>query len=227
MSYSFDGANDTLSLASAPLTGAPLTISAWIKLPASIGSDCIVSLGASSSTDNQFQLRINSNGSLSARTRTTSNGDTTDSGGNIADQNWHFVFAEFSATNNRVACIDNTSPSTADTTDLTPAGVNALRVGENNNQLEDFEGSVGHLCLWNRQLDSTDKAFLAAGGNPMSAPGGVPTRYWPLTNDAVDLIAAATFTVSGATLQTGDNPSVANSTIWPQYMRRRSTLITM
>lgn len=206
-SYAFDGTNDTLTLGSAPLTAVSLTITAWLKLPVTIGNDAVIVLGAGSSTDNQFQLRVGSTGALQCSVIQGSTGTAVDSSSPVTDQNWHFAICRFTSATSREARWDNTSGGT-NATSLTPTGVNQFKAGENNNGAEDYEGSIAHIALWNRSLSSADEAALAAGRNPMAADGGAPTRYWPLTGDNVDLISGATLTVAGATLQSGVNPTV-------------------
>lgn len=71
-----------------------------------------------------------------------------------------------------------------------------------------FDGRLAHVAFWSTVLSSGNRTSLLGGANPLAISAGTLVSYWPLTGDATSAVGDADLSVTGATLQAGDNPTV-------------------
>jgi hypothetical protein len=208
MSYLFDGVDDALTVASAPATAVPLTISVWFKSDSATVTQVAACLGIDASTSHQFRVvAAGATGGDPVQAATTQvSGSLATSTSGYSPGTWHHGCGVFAAANSRAAYIDGGSKGT-ETTSRTPVGINATFVGRRSDSVQFFDGRIAEVAVWNVALSDAEVALLAGGDLPTTIQAGNLVAYWPLLDDANDDVGARHLSVIGATLD-ADHPPV-------------------
>jgi hypothetical protein len=228
MSRVFDGTNDNLSTSSPPVTAPPFTLALWTKRTAAGVDDVCAALGVSGSADNFWRIGwfVGNNNYL--RARDTANGDAIATGTTTSTAWIHICGVETSSSSR--AAFRNGGNKGTNATTIAPTGIDLLRIGESASGVQDYDGKIAHVAIWNIALSDGEVASLGAGANPLAIQAANLVAYWPLTDSSLaDVVSALTLTATGTTTDDADNPTVdppPGSIIWPQYQHRHSTLIT-
>jgi hypothetical protein len=196
MAYDFNGSNQYLSTASAPASGSPSTIAAWVRIEATNIDHVIGYLGEASGTHrNQVQLSaVNSAGgpsfavilfigsSVGAAQRATTSTAT-------SVNTWHHAAGVFSSSTSRTAYIDGVA-GTENTTDIGSQNTaTAINIGvrtANNGQAAYFDGQIAEFGIWNAALTDAEIASLAKGMTCDKVRPQSLVFYSPLTRDLID-----------------------------------------
>lgn len=220
MSYSFDGANDSIHWGDIPAIddATEITISVWVK------NDALTSDGALFATwdgSNGFLLWRDDMAFVSGRTDTYSflidigPGDARVEGatGAATTSGWQNIIASFSntaASNQHLQLwIDgvedaNSPVDKGSVTHMGQTGNNVI-CGTDNPGDFDLDGDLGEIAVWTRVLSDEEKQFIAAHGDPNKISTNL-VFHAPLEADANDDIGPVSGTVSGATLDSTENP---------------------
>jgi hypothetical protein len=158
----FDGSNDTATLATAPFTAGPGSIMAWNN-PAAIGAGAAIFGVAASGGDDQFLLQITLAGAMQALTNGASAASTSSSS-NASAGTWFLGSAVFSAINARRACINGTDCSN-DTGSQTPGSIDRAGMGVRYiaTPAGFFNGTIGAAAMWSVQTTDEDALAVAKG----------------------------------------------------------------
>lgn len=163
MAYQFNGTNQRLSCASAPVTAIPLTLACWFY-QTTVAAGGLVSLHDAQGSSNNFILMIdgtslfayaqNSGGPVAGISATSSPQNST----------WHHGCAVFTSSTSRTVYLDGGNEAT-NTTSRTPLGINRLSVGALwFGSFSNFlNGIVGEVGVWNVALTKPEIASLAKG----------------------------------------------------------------
>ena len=211
ISYLFDGVDDNLKVASAPATAAPVTIACWGKSTSQTAAQALACLGLDGGLNHRFLLYLAGTvggDPVRAQTRDATPSEASTTTAYVANS-WEHYCGVFAAANDRRAFRNGGSKGTEATT-RTPTGINAFIVGGALTTGAFFAGRIGHVAIWNLALSDAEVASLAAGANPVTIQPANLVDYWPLRDDANDVVGTRHLTVTGATLDT-DNPPVAQT----------------
>lgn len=215
MSRSFDGSTTSLdNSGSAPVTAVPLTIVCWFK-PAAVGSQVtLVGLDTTGTGNHQFELIVNSSNQVGANTRSTTSasGLTT---GTVTNGAWNMCGAVFASATSRRAYL-NGELGSASGVNLTPSGINEIRVGKSRASSGAFDqfanGLIAYCWIWSVDLSETDLDSLynsgSGGVDPSTVQGAnLVWRSDLLLNESPepDAIGSIDLTVTAATFSS-DNP---------------------
>lgn len=201
MARTFSNNNYLADDTSAILTSTPLTMAAWGR--------------SSSATASQYAVSI---GNLS--TPTQDNGWSLNWGGNVAGDpiravcfqaavagiaatttgysanTWHHGCAVFTSNISRDAYIDGGSKG-SNTTDLTPTGLLATRIGAeawNLTATSEFAGEIAEVGIWNVALGLSEIEALAAGISPIMIRPESLVLYVPIigrSSPEINLVGAS------------------------------------
>ena len=99
-------------------------------------------------------------------------------------------------------------------------GVSALvqyiRLGESLTAFNDLYGLLAEVAIWNKALSAGEIASYLAGNDPSAIAAANLIGYWPLSADNatqsnLGTDATGDLTVSGATYEPSDHPTITSS----------------
>jgi len=240
MSIVLDGVDQYLKRASVSCIPEPFTISAWIK------TDDITSIfpifGHDDGTADNYLLEA----------RGTTAGDPIAAmihhlGGDwaIADTTtgytagtWIHVLAVFASNTSRSAYINGGSKGTETTSvSVTWVGATGQFVVGSYGALSTFAaGKIAEIAIWNTTaLSDAQAAQLAAGATPTTVQPDDIVAYWPLLDDAVDVVGSYDLTAYNSPTYSSDHPeagegasladkiyskklvAIGNNEVWYEY----------
>ena len=195
MAYEFTAASSqSLNTTSTPVTGTPLTLSAWIKcdtLPNTLSH--IVGIGNLSSNTQYILLQLSSN-IPQAVNRSAANILATSLGSITAGQ-WSHVCGIFPSNSNVSVYMDGVfqASSSASNTSFTP---NTLRVARrpNSSGTPFFTGQISECGVWNAALTAAEIASIAKGMTCDKVRPQSLVFYAPLVRDLIDYKGGLTIT---------------------------------
>ena len=158
-SFAFDGTDDYIEIpnnSSLQIT-SNLTLSCWVKAGNVSGTNSIIDKFYDG-TDRSYMLRItsttirlslgNTDGSSSIEYRSTAV---------LSNNIWYYITTTFSSTDNEVKIYINDSlDSTHSKTNLISSNTQPLRIGSGYNLLNDFNGNISQVQIYNRALSAQE-----------------------------------------------------------------------
>lgn len=181
MSRVFDGTNSHfLSVASATVSGFPVSFSAWVKL-ASLGAlRYVFDIGTSGVSSNSKQLTITA-GDIPQCSITSISGGNAGSPASIQDANWHLISGSMAAANSLAVYLDGANKGTGAGV-INPSAPNIMRISGAPSGTTNVNGLIAYVGLWNIALSDADHAALALGTPDLVQPANL-VEYWPLTGN--------------------------------------------
>jgi hypothetical protein len=189
MAYNFNGTNQYLTVASAPVAAAPLTIAAWFRKTSTATKNGIF-LRASANSANIFGFYFT----------TVLRGYVQDVAGSAdfaATQSYsantwtHACLVEASTTSRTI--YQNAANSATNTTSRVPAGINAINIAAFGGA-STFDGQFAEIGIWSAALTQPEVASLAAGMTCDKVRPQSLVFYGPLVRDLIDYKGGLTIT---------------------------------
>ena len=156
----FDGSNDRVAIGAAAVTGAPLTISAWVNVADFSADRSYVAIhsafGSRFLLYNRFFFVTNGGSFSQAALPTTPPTNT-----------WFHLVAIESSTSARKIVYNASQEATATGT-IAPTGINAVQIGADSlsGTSQSFHnGRIGEVAIYNRALSSAEVLDLYRAGN--------------------------------------------------------------
>lgn len=185
MSRLFDDAsNERLDTTSSPVTAAPMTMGAWIRLNDATINQIIMNIQDNDINDDYWRLVAMgnvTNDPIHMRVQDPPppgvDSASTSPAGYTANV-WHYASVVEVSTTSRSALIDGANKGT-DTASASPANIAKLTVGGRFNAGY-ASGNVGHPALWDIALPDPMHETLAAGISPLRVQSANLVGYWPL-----------------------------------------------
>jgi hypothetical protein len=115
----------------------------------------------------------------------TWNGTSVTSGQTITIRlnRWNHALARFVSNTSRFIQLNGGTPgSSATNSNQTSQRINALNIGQAENQTRLFQGYVAHVAIYNANLQNDYGVMLAGGANPLSVRPSNLIAYFPLHN---------------------------------------------
>lgn len=202
MAYEFDGIDDYIEATSAVVTAVPLTMACWVNpdnttanhAPLAVSADTglerwILQLAGGISGD---PVRAFAQGGGSLASASSASGFTANT--------WQHAAARFSANNNRRAYLNGVG-GTANTTSITPTGVNRTNIGCNfgsGARAGFHDGEIAEVGIWNVALEDDEIAALYKGFRCSLIRPKNLVFYAPIIRQVDDYARGVSLTTSGA-----------------------------
>ena len=208
MARTFNGTNDSIEAASAPVTAVPLTIACWFY-PTSSAGVAVVALGVSGGSD-RFQMSCVP-GSTPVGAASVQSGTASQSSfsGTASLNQWHHGAAVFASSTSRTAYF-NGAAATANTTASTPAGINRLNIsGRYFTTLGAFfQGAIAEVGVWNAALNADEIASLSKGFPCRLVRPSALVFYSRLIQNVMDIRNGVLLSELGTGTTVSDHPRI-------------------
>jgi hypothetical protein len=216
-SYDFNGSTDRIDWASVQnLVGTPVSVSSWVKLDGfTTPNDYIFHAHASGNTN--YALLVSLVGTSTIQF--VRNGATilTKAGYTVAlGSTWHHILVTHDGVITTHASahvyIDNTECTTYvnevnGATEVAPAGSWSVG-GRIYDDTRNFDGHICQVAVWDRVVNSTERASLAAGYAPDVAAPTDLIFYWKGNTDSEVASPGGNGTADGTTYVADDGPTI-------------------
>lgn len=162
-----DASTESLTLGSAILTAAPMSVSAWVYPDANV-NNAIFNLYQNGSSDEGFGLWVQSGNSGFWFARNAAANASAASANTATLNAWnHIVGVEVSSSSRSVRL--NGGTKVTDATSMTPAGLNRTAVGTSISGAgqQYMSGRIAELAVWNVALDDDEQIALSKRFDPM------------------------------------------------------------
>jgi len=219
MSYSFDGANDTMTgTFTSTYNGHPVTMGCFLKVTTHpVATDRFVSFGNNSGSQNDSHTLQSStvDDRWWATSQDTTGADAVVSSVNI-DGVWAGYVGRFTNATLRdlyVQAFGNTGQNT--TSKAVANAMQFIRLGEGFGGSQDYTGKLAEVAIWNSALSDGDITLYLGGQAASTIAAASLIGYWDLaTNNATQanagLDAGGDLTVTGATFDS-DHPVIVQA----------------
>lgn len=221
MARDFDGTTDYLELTSAVETAAPCTLVAWANVDNLTDGHCLVGLCAKASSNGFFlYAEGRTSDRVFAYSDQSSTFDSASSASSYTTGTWFHAGAVFASSTSRTAYLNGVA-GTTNTTSNTPSGISHTMIGAawyTNSLLDDTDGRIAEVGIWNAALTTAEMAMLAKGLSPLFVRPASLVLYAPMLGRAdpePDLVGANVLTVNGTPSQSA-HPRI----IYPSKARR-------
>lgn len=180
MARSFSGAADNhLTIASALLSGVPMTLAAWVYATDLSTDYHAIQIGTNGTFNHVFTLVYEASSSrMTATTRATSSriayAPTT-----LATGTWAHICGVFESSVSRT-CYQDGVPGTTAGGSSVPSGLDETNIGIRADGAVPWQGRIAEAAIWNIVLNAQEVAALAAGMKPGLIRPDALVGYWPL-----------------------------------------------
>jgi hypothetical protein len=205
MAYEFNGTNQYLNVASAPVTAVPLTMACWFY-PDTITANYTLFQISDGSNSNRFVLAALgaiAGDPLRAVTSAGAVEGAADSTAGFIASSWQHACGVFTAVNARTVYLNGSNTAT-NTSILTPTGLNRTEIGVRINSGSPglyLDGRLAEVGIWNAALTAAEVASLAKGMTCDKVRPQSLVFYAPLVRDLNDQKGGLTITNNnGATV---------------------------
>jgi len=203
MAYDFDGINQSLTRASAPVTAVPLTLACWFN-PDLLQDAALCSVGSSGSgLGSWFALFTGLTGVVIASATSSGNQANATTTATYTTGSWNHCCGVFSANNSRTIYLNGANAVTS-TASRTPAAVAETIIGSRRASGifgAYFNGKIAEVGIWNAALTAAEVASLAKGMTCEKIRPQSLVFYVPLVRELQDVRQGLTITNNnGATV---------------------------
>lgn len=194
-----------VSVASAPITAAPLTMTCWFQTTDDNSNQGLLFLGDQGSDNDHWGLYATSAAHISFRATDTSSYSALTLNDLTADT-WHFAAGVEISTSSRRAYLDTTYDAETTSCTPTPGNIDTFAIGAWRRSTDGLflSGRVAEVGLWDVALTEQELAVLAAGYSPLCVRPGNLVLYCPLTRDDDEDL------VGGLSLGATNSPTIAS-----------------
>ncbi len=186
MAYEFNGTNQYISRASAPVTAAPLTLACWFNPDLMhTGALCAVD---STSPSNWFALFTINTGKVAASAVASGNGSSAETTANYSTGSWNHCCGVFSSSTSRIIYLDGAN-SVTNTASRSPISIGETVIGARRfvGAISAFsDGKIAEVGIWNAALTAEEVGSLAKGMTCDKIRPQSLVFYAPLVRDLID-----------------------------------------
>lgn len=189
--YSINFNSSYIDLGNSSLGLTANSISIWFKTTSTTSGQQLLSKYGST---NQFQFRLETDGTISLYSFQSSGGFATlQSASGYNDGNWHNVITTFNTTDGHKMYVDgNTTPVDTDTANKSALQSSSERmlIGARDSSTgvidtaRYFDGQINEICIFNYALSTDQVTYLYNLNNPMAITGAKPIAYYPLGDNS-------------------------------------------
>lgn len=199
MAREFSGTDQYLDLASAPVTGVPLTMSAWYRYDTAIADEAEHTVLSLTDADafNELTIEVGRTGGVDYAIAMV-NENNTNLGFALSTtpptiNTWQHLAGVFTSTSSRTVYLNGGNNAT-ETTTSTPATISNVNIGatlSNSVITKDFNGAIAECAIWNVALTATEILALSQGYSPILVRPGSLVFYTPLVRELTNFKGTA------------------------------------
>lgn len=197
MAYSLNGSNQRLSVASAPVTAAPLTVGCWFRANNVTSVGALIALNTSANNTNYFTIYASGNQAgdpVQLLDGAAGIFPTTSTTAGYSANTWSHACGVQSSASSRTVYL-NGGNSATNTTNITPSGINQLTIGGFKDVAGNFfNGLIAEVGIWNVALTAAEIASLADGMTCDKVRPQSLVFYAPLIRNLQDVRGGLTIT---------------------------------
>ena len=193
MAYEFNGTDQFLSMASAPVTTMPLTMACWFNSTNTTTPQALICINATASAN---RYTMSARGDLAgdpiriAAVGTTGSGVSADTTSGYSSGVWTHSCGVFTSSTSRTAYINGGS-SLTNTTNVAVVGIIQASIGAQRYNLfpsgtSFTTGLIAEVGIWNAALTAAEIASLAKGMTCDKVRPQNLVFYAPLVRDLID-----------------------------------------
>lgn len=209
MARTFNGTNDSIEAASAPVTAVPLTLACWVN-PTSTAARAALSIGVSAGQA-RFMIFINPTGFSVQASAVDSGGSSgvSNAAGSVPANQWSHAAAVFDSNTSRTAYF-NGSAATPNTTSITPSGLNRMNIGARyaGGIGGYFPGAIAEVGVWNAALTADEIASLSKGFPCRLVRPSALVFYSRLIRNVMDIRNGVTLSELGTGTTVSEHPRI-------------------
>lgn len=199
MAYDFVRASaQYLSVASTPVTSAPITLSCWVNPDDVANVQDLLFVSDNNAVTDGFGIRIEPVSdqfqavTISSDTVIVAQGSTV-----ISPGTWYHVCGVFASSTSRIIYVNGANVG-SNATSATPSGITHTHFGvRTTGDNEYFDGRGAELAIWSAALDDSEVAALAKGMSPVLVRSTSLEFYAPLVREIIDRVGGRTFSNTG------------------------------
>lgn len=184
MARDFNGSTERLQKDVAPITGPPLSVSAWFDSDIDPGTPhrTMLSITDKDASGQFYKLYIEGFGDRNVHWESrdvTAGVATSTTFWSVGT--WHHALGVEASASDRRVYLDGGGKGT-DTTNKTPVGLDHISVGRLGSSSPDnhFDGKLAEVGLWNVALTDDEAVSLASGVSPLRIRPGNLRGHWPI-----------------------------------------------
>lgn len=194
------GTDQWLSIASVPVTVAPLTLATWVYPDANVNMG-VFEIVDTGNSGRFFRLRLRdpADTDLMAWAQQGGSSGFSTSASQFSLNTWQHIGGVFTSTTSRTAYLDGAA-GTPETTEVAPFSLDSMIIGRAGDSSPDnyVSGRVAEAALWDVALTAGEMLTLAAGYSPLFVRPQSLIAYWPLIRDDNDRVGGFNMTVNGS-----------------------------
>jgi hypothetical protein len=194
MAYDFDGINQSLTRASAPVTAVPLTLACWFN-PDLLQDAALCAVNNVIATSNWFALFTGLTGVVTASTANAGQSNATTTA-TYTTGSWNHCCGVFSLSNSRIIYL-NGGNSVTNAANRTPNNIAETVIGARRiSRILGlyFNGKIAEVGIWNAALTAQEVASLAKGMTCDKIRPQSLVSYVPLVRELIDQKGGLTIT---------------------------------
>ena len=164
-------------------TAVPITMACWFNSTLTATAQTLMGLFNSGDDGVYMRLKIGEVASnVSAESRSSLAGPSQSNKGNYVANTWHHAAGVWATVSSRTAYLDGAA-GTAETTSITPSGLNRTGIGRlgRPSALHYMSGMIAWPAFWSVALDASDIAKLACGASPLTVKPESLLQFWDWT----------------------------------------------
>lgn len=201
MAYTFNGSSQYLSISTAAVAAAPLTLACWFNSTSIAVNQGLINVSSASGDQN---FRLSAQGAVTGdpvraqALNVSANGLADTTTGYLANT-WTHACGVFTSATSRTAYINGGSAGT-DTVSVTPPSIDRMFIGvtRNGSAFTNYTaGQIAEVGIWNVALTTAEIASLAKAVSPALIRPASLVFYAPLVREFTDLRGARVFTNNG------------------------------
>lgn len=207
MARLFNGTNDSIEAASAPVTTFPFTMACWAR-PSATTAQILMAIGVSGGID-RCTLVFGGSSIVSAGANNSSTGASSSFAGTPTSGAWIHAACVHQSTTSR-SVYYNGAIGSNDTNLVTITGLNRLNIGARYNTTLGayFNGSIADAGVWNAALNADEIASLSKGFPCRLVRPSALVFYSRLIRNVMDLRSGITLSELGTGTTASDHPRI-------------------
>lgn len=192
--------SQSLNVASAPATAAPITMMAWVNATSITADMTVIGLDDGTLAE-QFVLQVANGGAIAAQSVHASTPKFATTVATLSAGQFRHVCAVFASATSESVFLDGANKVSGSAASIIPVGIANARIARQGPSTNFFNGVIAECAIWNIALADAEVALLAAGVAPWLIHPEALKFYAPLLHGyspEIELIGGRNLTLTNA-----------------------------